>query len=157
MNGTRSALTAAAAPTAMEVSAQPPRRGARLDGIDFLRGLVVIIMVLDHTRDYFGGSAVNPRDVHDPALFLTRWVTHFCAPVFVFLAGMSAYLYGERVASRVALSRYLSSRGLWLVALELTIVRFGWSFYHAPGAGSVPRAVHAVGGGSGMNCANRWP
>jgi len=132
MNGTLSALAATAAPTSIEGIGQPPRRGARLDGIDFLRGLVMIIMVLDHTRDYFGASAVNPRDVHEPALFLTRWVTHFCAPVFVFLAGMSAQLYGERVASRVALSRYLATRGLWLAALELTIVRFGWTFHPAP-------------------------
>ena len=132
MNGTLSALTGTAPPTSIEVTGQPARRGVRVDAIDCLRGLVMIIMVLDHTRDYFGGGTVNPRDVHDPALFLTRWVTHFCAPVFVFLAGMSAHLYGERVASRVALSRYLSTRGLWLVALEVTIVRFGWSFHPAP-------------------------
>jgi uncharacterized membrane protein len=132
MNGTSSALAAPAALTSIEVNAQPPPRRARLDGIDVLRGLVMIIMVLDHTRDYLGTSALNPRDVHEPALFLTRWITHFCAPVFVFLAGMSAHLHGQRMASRTALSRYLATRGLWLIALELTIVRFGWTFSPAP-------------------------
>jgi uncharacterized membrane protein len=104
----------------------------RLDAIDLVRGVVMAIMVLDHVRDYLGGSAVNPRDVADPALFLTRWITHLCAPTFVFLAGVSAYLYGHRGRSRADISRFLLTRGLWLVVLELTVVRFAWSFSLVP-------------------------
>lgn len=100
----------------------------RLDGIDFLRGLVMAIMVLDHARDFFGGSGMNPRDVHDTSLFLTRWVTHFCASIFVFLAGVSAFLYGNRGRSRDEVTRYLLSRGLWLILIEFTLVRFAWTF-----------------------------
>ena len=87
-------LAAATVASASAVAARPAR--PRLDAIDFLRGLVIVVMVLDHARDFLGTSTLNPRDVHEPALFLTRWITHYCAPVFVFLAGVSAFLYGSR-------------------------------------------------------------
>ncbi|KAA0222371.1 DUF1624 domain-containing protein [candidate division KSB1 bacterium] len=100
----------------------------RLDAIDWLRGLVMVIMVLDHTRDFLGASSVNPRDVNDSALFLTRWITHFCAPIFVFLAGVSAFLYASRGRGKSEISRFLLTRGLWLVFVELVVMRFAWTF-----------------------------
>ncbi len=106
-----------------DVNARP-----RLDSIDLLRGLVMVLMALDHTRDFFGSSGMNPRDVTDPALFLTRWITHFCAPIFILLSGVSAYLYGQRGRSTAELSRFLFTRGFWLMVLEFTIVRLGWTF-----------------------------
>ena len=102
-------------------------RPARIVSVDILRGLVMAIMALDHTRDFFTTSGFNPRDVTEPALFLTRWITHFCAPIFIFLAGLSAFLYG-RGRSAEELSRFLVIRGLWLILLDLTLIKYGWRF-----------------------------
>jgi uncharacterized membrane protein len=105
---------------------------ARIDSIDLLRGVVIILMALDHVRMFLGQGNwyANPTDLRTTTtlLFLTRWITHFCAPVFIFLAGTSAFLYGSRQQNTRQLSRYLLTRGLWLIFLELVIVGFGWTF-----------------------------
>ena len=103
------------------------RGPARIASIDVLRGLVMAVMALDHTRDFFGTSGFNPRDVMEPALFLTRWVTHLCAPTFILLAGLSAFLYG-RERSVQELNLFLLIRGFWLILIDLTLIKFGWSF-----------------------------
>jgi uncharacterized membrane protein len=85
------------------------------------------IMALDHTRIFFTDTGFNPRDVTEPALFLTRWVTHICASTFIFLAGLSAFLYG-RGKKTLDLSRFLLIRGVWLILIDVTLIKFGWRF-----------------------------
>ncbi len=104
-------------------SATAPRR--RIESIDLVRGVIMVIMALDHTRDYFGSSATSPTDLATTtaALFLTRWLTHICAPVFFLLTGMGAYLVRRR-RTTPELARYLLTRGLWLVFLDAVIFRF---------------------------------
>ena len=107
---------------------KPARR--RIDSIDLLRGIVMVVMMLDHTRDFMHVDilqGLQPEDLRTttPAIFFTRWITHYCAPIFVFLAGTGAYLQFARGKSKSSLSKFLLSRGLWLIVLELTLVRFG--------------------------------
>lgn len=113
------------------ISAPQLQRNYRIQSIDLLRGLIMIIMALDHTRDYFHWSALqyDPLDLTKTSapIFLTRWITHFCAPVFVFLAGTSAWLTGVRKGKR-ALSKFLLTRGLWLILIEITVMTFGITF-----------------------------
>ncbi len=111
-------------------SSLPP--GTRIQAIDMLRGLVIVIMALDHVRDYFhdSGSQYDPLDPNftTPLLYITRWITNFCAPTFVFLAGVSIWLQAVKGKDTAQLSRFLLSRGLWILILELTVISFGWSF-----------------------------
>ena len=106
-------------------------RKNRIESIDFLRGLVMIIMALDHVRDYFffGSFTSNPSDLATttPLLFYTRIITHYCAPVFILLTGTSAYLYGAKKNKR-DLSKFLFTRGIWLIFLELVVNNFVWYF-----------------------------
>ena len=103
----------------------------RIDSIDLLRGLVMIIMALDHTRDFFhkGGMTSDPLDLATttPFLYFTRWITHFCAPVFTFLAGTGAWFQSLR-KSKKQLSWFLLSRGFWLVLVEILVINFAFSF-----------------------------
>ena len=98
----------------------------RIQSIDFIRGIIMVIMALDHTRDFFHLSTTgNPLDpaTSYPALYFTRWITHFCAPTFVFLSGLSAWLQGQRKSKR-ELRRFLITRGLWLILFDLTVQSF---------------------------------
>jgi uncharacterized membrane protein len=107
----------------------------RIESIDVVRGVIMILMALDHVRDFFGNSGLNPTDPATTTIpvFFTRWITHFCAPVFFLLTGTGAYLSLRKQTKR-ELSRFLFTRGLWLIFLELTVTRcLGWQFnfdYH---------------------------
>jgi uncharacterized membrane protein len=102
----------------------------RLDSVDMVRGIIMVLMVLDHTRDFFTRERFDPSDlsITTPAFFFTRWVTHFCAPGFMFLAGLGAFLARARGKSRPELAWFLATRGLWLIVLEETVARIGLTF-----------------------------
>src|SRR3569833_2123403 len=116
---------------ATATAAASPTTKSRINSIDLLRGTVMIIMALDHVRDYFHAYSYeyDPTDLQHTsvAIFFTRWITHFCAPIFMLLAGVSACLYGYKNGKR-ALSFFLFTRGLWLVIAEMFIVTLEWPF-----------------------------
>jgi len=101
----------------------------RVESLDLLRGIVMVLMALDHTRDFFTNLSFDPENLTRTtlALFLTRWITHFCAPLFFFLAGTGAYYFGRRHSAE-DLSRFLLTRGIWLIVVEFTIVGTAWTF-----------------------------
>ena len=118
--------TAPVAPAPVQVSRGNDRAAstsapARVASIDIIRGAVMVLMAIDHVRVFAGVPAGGPG----AGVFLTRWITHFCAPAFIFLAGTSAFLYGRK---HEGLSKFLLTRGIWLVILELTVVRLSWTF-----------------------------
>jgi uncharacterized membrane protein len=108
-------------PFAAPAPAAPVASTSRVASIDLIRGAVMVLMAIDHVRVYSGLPAGGPT----AGIFFTRWVTHFVAPAFIFLAGTSAFLYGRKHSD---LSRFLFTRGVWLVLLELTVIRICWTF-----------------------------
>ncbi len=122
--------------TTTSTASAPLAAGVRISEIDMMRGFVIVLMALDHVRDYFlggpgmagiGGNLLDPATT-TPALYITRWITHLCAPTFVLLTGVSAYLQFAKGKGTAQLSRFLLTRGLWLIFLEATVLSFGWSF-----------------------------
>ncbi len=116
----------------------------RLESVDLLRGLLMVLMAIDHTRDYF--TRLSGIDLTDPGqswptLFATRWITHLCAPGFLALAGASVSLQRQRGKSAAQMRKLLFTRGLWLILLEVTVISYGWSFSFAPGCSSSGRSV----------------
>ena len=123
-------VTVATSPLTAKNPAGLPAQLQRIASVDILRGVVMIIMALDHTRDFFTSVRFSPDDMAHTnlPLFFTRLITHYCAPVFAFLAGTGAFLSTRRGKSTEQISRFFFTRGLWLVLLELTIVDFAWGF-----------------------------
>lgn len=116
----------------------PPQASRRIASLDIVRGAVMVLMALDHVRVYSAIPAGGPT----PGIFFTRWITHFVAPAFIFFAGTSAWLYGR---SHADLPRFLVTRGLWLVLLELTVIRFAWTFNLDYGSYALAGVIWAIG------------
>ncbi len=116
----------------MSLPTNPPLAKPRILSVDALRGLIMIIMAVDHVRDFISSAAMtfDPTDLSRTTapLFFTRWITHFCAPVFAFTAGIGAFFYEQNGRTKSQLSRFLLTRGLWLILLEFTVIRFLWMF-----------------------------
>jgi uncharacterized membrane protein len=138
MSAVATESTRSTRPGAQDAAVNDPRARSvrrRVESVDFVRGVIMVIMALDHTRDFFGIPGDNPTDLSraSTALFLTRWVTHFCAPVFFLLTGTGACLSLEK-KTKADLSRFLVTRGAWLILLEVTVLRcFAYQFnvdYH---------------------------
>ncbi|TBU86706.1 DUF1624 domain-containing protein [Phytopseudomonas dryadis] len=114
----------------------PASPSLRLTSIDALRGLVILFMLLDHVRETFflHRQVLDPMDIAstEPTLFFSRTLAHLCAPVFIFLTGLSAFLYGEKQGGKAAVGAFLFKRGLFLIVLELTLVNFAWTFQFPP-------------------------
>lgn len=116
-----------------ELKKNPPQPGHRIESIDILRGIVMVIMALDHVRDFFHNDSLTGHDPLSldttwPLLFFTRWITHFCAPVFVFLSGTSVFLYSQPRRTKRQVAFFLFTRGIWLMLAEIFIVNFLWEF-----------------------------
>lgn len=141
-----STISADALPTTRSAALPTAHARVRLHSIDALRGLVIVLMALDHVRDYFTAARFDPLDLTqtDPALFMTRWITHLCAPVFIFLAGVSAFLMSRRMEIG-DLRRFLFTRGAWLIVLEVTVVNFAWNFNFRYEAGLALQVIWAIG------------
>src|SRR5215471_11321753 len=126
--------------TDTSISRPADQRAYRLSAIDMVRGLVIVIMAIDHVRDFtMVGTELDPMSNPNIAanVFLTRWITHFCAPVFVLLAGTSAGLMTARKSPR-ALANFLVSRGVWLILVEILVISTIVTFS--------PRGISELGG-----------
>src|SRR5215470_10491196 len=142
---------------ATDSSVAPLLKSGRLVSVDVLRGIVLVVMALDHARDYFTNVHFPPEDLARTwgALFFTRWITHICAPVFFFLAGTSAYLSKAHGKSSSQISHFLWTRGLWLVVVEFTIVGYAWAFVYPFGIG---QTIWALGWSMvALAALVRWP
>ena len=126
-------MSVATSVNALSATQQHVKTKVRFEGVDVLRGLIIVLMALDHTRDFWAPTLFQPEDIEHSNLawFLTRWVTHLCAPLFVFLAGTSVWFQLQR-SNKVEVSRFLISRGLWLVFLEVTINTLSWHIPDMP-------------------------
>ena len=123
-------MNAAYSTTSISTDRVSSSQSERLFAIDLLRGLLMVLMAIDHARDFWSATPYRPEDLTQASisLFLTRWVTHLCAPTFVLLAGLSAYLLGKKTGDRRGLSRFLLTRGLWLMLLDATLLTLNWEF-----------------------------